>query len=104
MKQEYPKMLYKTREDYKIAHNIIEHEALVKKGYGEFKIMILGQKPEPIPDSTPDSIPDSIPDFAKKPGIVEETIRKPVEIEEAPRKKRKYVRRKKAEKAEQKDG
>ena len=48
MKQEYPRMVYKTREDYTIVNILDEEEAALKNGYGSFEIMVLGRDPEDL--------------------------------------------------------
>ncbi len=45
-KKLYPKMIYKTRDDYKIVNSLEEQIAALEDGYGEHDIMVLGIKPE----------------------------------------------------------
>ena len=45
VKQEYPKMVYKSREDYKQVDSIDEEEAAAEDGYGAYAITVLGRKP-----------------------------------------------------------
>lgn len=47
-KVEYPKMLYKSRTDYKTVEDIDSEEQLVSEGYGEFEVIILNQKPASV--------------------------------------------------------
>jgi len=48
-KKKYPKMVYKSREDYKQVDSIDQEEELAKEGYGSFEIVVLGKKPEEKP-------------------------------------------------------
>jgi hypothetical protein len=43
---EYPKMVYKSKTDYKVVQNIDEEEKVLKDGYGAYEINVLGRKPE----------------------------------------------------------
>jgi len=45
---EYPKMVYRTKEDYKIADSFEDEELFLKDGYGEAEIMLLGKKPKEV--------------------------------------------------------
>jgi len=45
MKQEYPKMVFKSREDNRIVNSISEQELALKDGYGDYEIVVLGRKP-----------------------------------------------------------
>lgn len=67
MRKEYPLMLYKTRDDYKIAQNIDEHEKLADEGYAEFKVAILGIKPEGVEEPYIESnIPEDLSEEYEK--------------------------------------
>ena len=50
---EYPKMVYKSREDYKLATDKEDHERLVKLGYGSPEVMVFGRKPKEEPKPKP---------------------------------------------------
>lgn len=67
MLKEYPKMVYRTREDYKVVNNIDEEEFAAGSGYGEFEIMVLGRKPEGI-DPVADEPMDVLIEEYKKTG------------------------------------
>ena len=41
---DYPKMVYKSRQDYKTAQNEEEYKALIAKGYGEAKDVLFKSK------------------------------------------------------------
>ena len=50
---EYPKILYKTRQERTKVLNIDEEEVANKLGYGDYSIVILGIKPEVVEDVEP---------------------------------------------------
>ena len=45
MKEQYPMLVYKTKEDRKKVNNIDEQEAAANEGYGRYSITVLGIKP-----------------------------------------------------------
>ena len=48
MKVEYPRINYKSREDYMVINSLEEEIAAAENGYGRFEVTVLGQKPEGI--------------------------------------------------------
>lgn len=51
---EYPRIVYKSRGDYKKVNNIDEQEKLAEDGYGDFEIVVLGKMPEGIKEVKPE--------------------------------------------------
>lgn len=67
MVQDYPKAVYKTRQDSMIAQNLEDEERLQKLGYGDAQIMLSGNKPkEEIKEAAKVSIEVKAPVEAKK--------------------------------------
>lgn len=78
MKNEYPKMLYKSREDYKRADSLEHAEKLLKDGYGDSDIMLRGKKPVPEPRASAEGSAGlrlQIPE-TKQPRAVRRAVRK----------------------------
>ena len=57
---EYPKILYKTRQERTKVLNIDEEEVANKLGYGDYSIVILGIKPEVVEDVEPGEPVDTV--------------------------------------------
>ena len=45
---EFPRVVYRSRTDYKRVNGIDEMEKLAEEGYGPFEIVVLGQKPAAV--------------------------------------------------------
>lgn len=63
MKLEYPKMVFKTRQETKIVNSFEEQKAVLKEGYGEYEIMVQGKKPSNVKNEKP---PEAIKEKAEK--------------------------------------
>lgn len=46
MKQQYPKILFKTKEDNITVHSAAAEEKAAEEGYGDYDVVILGRKPQ----------------------------------------------------------
>lgn len=66
MIQDYPKAVYKTRQDSKVAQNLEDEERLLKEGYGDADIMLSGNKPKAIKEADKVVIEVKAPVEAKK--------------------------------------
>lgn len=59
---EYPRLVYKSRTDYKKVHSIADEELWAEEGYGAFEIVVLGRKPEGIVEPAFQNLSDT-PEF-----------------------------------------
>jgi len=69
MKVEYPRINYKSREDYMVINSLEEEIAAAENGYGRFEMIVLGQKPEGI--KKPVKVEVEVPDEEEPVGIVD---------------------------------
>ena len=68
---EYPKMIFKTRQDHTTVNSIEEEEAALKDGYGEYDIVVLGKKPKGKPGPKPKKEKDAELAEKEKAALVE---------------------------------